>query len=138
MVLGLVQFDDVVGQMPAGGVRHEIAIDDRPDQNDGHGLRLETHQIFDLEAALDADALVGADDLLDGIAAAERQQQPLIRHVLVVGVLHRRNRIGRPLVLKANAIQGNHAGISFRPERVVEIAIGRFSRLEVVAAIGGA
>jgi hypothetical protein len=52
-------------------------------------VRRRAHQIVDLEAAVDADGLVGADDLLDVAAAAERQQQPLIGNVLAVGVLHR-------------------------------------------------
>ncbi len=121
----------------SGRARHEFAVDDGPDQDHGHGLGLQAHQVVDLEAALDADALVGADDLFDGVAAAERQQQPLVGHVLAVGVLHHRDRIGRPLVRQAGAVQRDHVGIAFRPDRVVEIAVGPLRRVDVLVAVGG-
>jgi hypothetical protein len=45
-----------------------------PDQDHRHRPGPQAHQVVDLEAALDTDALVGSDDLFDGVAVAERQQ----------------------------------------------------------------
>jgi hypothetical protein len=52
-------------------------VDDGADDGGGHDLGPHAHQIVDLEATFDADRLVGADDLLDEVAAVERQQQAL-------------------------------------------------------------
>ena len=116
--------------------RHESAIDDRSDQNRGLGFRPQAHEVADLEAAFNTDALEGADDLLDGLAAAERHQQPFIGHLLAVGVLHRRDRVGRPLVPKAGAIKIDNVGISLGPDFLVEKA-GPFGGIDALVAVGG-
>ena len=82
----LVELDRFRRANAAWPSRHESTIDDRPDQNHGLGFRPQAHQVADLEAAFDADALEGADDLLDGVAArrmasaAVHRTRPCRRH----------------------------------------------------------
>src|SRR5438876_932247 len=61
----LVQLDDIVrGAAPYRPAR-DFAVDHGFDHADWQGLRPDSHEIVDLETAVDADRLVGADDLFD-------------------------------------------------------------------------
>ena len=123
---GLAQLNHVVGRTPAWCVRHQVEIDYGVDHADRHRLRPHAHQVVDLETAFEADCLVGADDLFNGIAAPERQQQPLIGNILAVGVQHGGYRISRPFP-RRRAIRRNDARVAVGPDRVVEITVGPLS-----------
>src|SRR6266700_7754076 len=81
----LAELDDVASRTAVD--RHKLPVDHGADHDDRDGLRPYPHEILDIESALDADRLVGADDLLDIGGLAERQQQPFIANVLAVGIL---------------------------------------------------
>jgi hypothetical protein len=42
----------------------------------------------------------------------------------------------RPLLRQADAIQRNHVGVTFRSDRVVEIAVGSLVRIDMLVTIG--
>ena len=73
--------------------------------------------------------------MLDMIGVAERQQQPLIRHFLAVGVVQHGHRIGRTFPRHAGEIAGQHAGIARRADRIVEITIGAMFGGDVLVAV---
>ena len=120
----LVQLDDVFRRAIMRGTANDVLVDDGPHEDRRCGAGPHSHQVPDLEAALGADGLVGANDVLDAVGAAERQRQALILDVLVVRVLHQGYRIGRPLGRKAGAVQGDDVFVSLGTDRVVEVAIG--------------
>ena len=125
------------GECAPGRSRHESAIDDRPDQNHGLGFRPQSHEVADLETAFDADALERADDLLDGVAAAERHQQPFIGHLLAVGILHRRDRIGRPLDADRQA-RYRSTTLAYRSGPIASSRKRRpFGGIDALVAVGG-
>src|SRR5207248_11545301 len=103
----------------------------------GRAFGLIPMRLLTLKTAVDADRLVGADDLFDRSGFSKRKQQPLVGDVLAVAILHRRNRIGGPLVRQAGAVRGDHARITMRADGVVEIAIGPLVGIDMLVAIGG-
>ncbi len=70
------------------------------------------------------------------LAFAERHQQPFIGYVLAVGILHRRDRISRPLMRQAGAIKIDNVGISLGPDSLVEKA-RPFGGIDALVAVGG-
>ena len=108
-----------------------------PDQDDGHGLRPQAHQIADLEAALDADA-----------PCRSRRSARRCRRCRTAAAAARRTRPcrRRPAPSKSNrsaacapgrrGTDGDHARVALRPDRVVEIAVGSLVRIDVLVAVG--
>src|SRR5216683_4529134 len=120
----LTRLDDVVRRAIARRTPRQPGFDHGVDDLDPRLAGADALQVGDRESALDADRLVGADDILDLFGPAERQQQTFERNLLAVAIRHPRNRISGAFPRQAGAIAGHDALIALRAGHVVEIAPG--------------